>query len=37
MRLSHPETGLKIVALFVLGFIVVLAIMLVIAVRTLGT
>jgi len=37
MRLSHPETGLKILLLFILGFIAVLAIMLVIAVRTLGT
>ena len=35
MRLSHPETGLKILLLFIMGFIVVLAIMLVIAVRTL--
>jgi len=36
MRLSHPETGLKILLLFILGFVAVLAIMLVIAARTLN-
>ncbi len=35
MRLTRPETDLKILLLFVMGFIVVLVIMLIIAVTTL--
>ena len=35
MRLSHPETGLKVLLIYILGFIVVLGIMLIISVRTL--